>query len=61
MAAMTLSKRLCDLSLALALSLLLALPFALLVLYLLLAEGRPVFYVAERMRAQFFPNCRPVG
>lgn len=48
---MTLSKRLCDLILAVGLSLILALPFALLIIYLLLAEGRPVFYVAERMRA----------
>jgi lipopolysaccharide/colanic/teichoic acid biosynthesis glycosyltransferase len=30
---------------------LLAVPFGLLVLYLLWTEGRPVFYVAERMRA----------
>lgn len=48
---MTASKRLCDLILATALILLLALPFGLLILYLLWAEGRPVFYVAERMRA----------
>ncbi|MEI6099654.1 MAG: sugar transferase [Alphaproteobacteria bacterium] len=48
---MTPTKRLCDLILATGLVLLLAVPFGLLVLYLLWAEGRPVFYVAERMRA----------
>lgn len=48
---MTLSKRLMDLILALLLAALLALPFALLLLYLLWREGRPLFYVAERMRA----------
>ncbi len=48
---MTPAKRLLDLVLAVALTLLLALPFALLVLWLLWREGRPLFYVAERMRA----------
>ena len=48
---MTLSKRLLDLILALLLVAILALPFGLLVLVLLWSEGRPVFYVAERMRA----------
>ena len=48
---MTLSKRLADLMLAALLGLILAVPFGLLVLYLLWREGRPVFYVAERMRA----------
>ena len=48
---MTLSKRLLDLILALLLVAILALPFGLLVLVLLCSEGRPVFYVAERMRA----------
>lgn len=48
---MTLSKRLLDLVLALLLVMILALPFGLLVLVLLWSEGRPVFYVAERMRA----------
>ncbi len=48
---MTLSKRLLDLVLALLLVAILALPFGLLVLVLLCSEGRPVFYVAERMRA----------
>jgi lipopolysaccharide/colanic/teichoic acid biosynthesis glycosyltransferase len=47
----TLSKRLADLVLALILSALLALPFALLLLWLLIRQGRPLFYVAERMRA----------
>lgn len=48
---MTLSKRLLDLVLALLLCGLLALPFGLLVLWLWRREGRPIFYVSERMRA----------
>lgn len=48
---MTLSKRLFDLAAVLFLGSLLALPFGLLLIYLLLREGRPVFYVSERMRA----------
>ncbi|HEX9857108.1 MAG TPA: sugar transferase [Paracoccaceae bacterium] len=48
---MTLSKRLFDLALALLLAALLALPFLLLLLVLALTEGRPLFYVAERMKA----------
>ena len=51
MAKVTPAKRAADILLAVLLSLILALPFALLILYLLWAEGRPVFYVAERMRA----------
>lgn len=47
---MTLWKRTMDIVLALMLVGLLALPFALIVLYLLAREGRPVFYVSERMR-----------
>lgn len=47
---MTPAKRLMDIVLALLAMLLLALPFALLVLWLLLREGRPIFYVSERMR-----------
>lgn len=47
---MTLSKRLLDLALALLLCLILALPFAVLLLWLWLREGRPLFYVSERMR-----------
>jgi lipopolysaccharide/colanic/teichoic acid biosynthesis glycosyltransferase len=39
-----------DIFFALLAMLLLALPFALLVLWLLLREGRPIFYVSERMR-----------
>ena len=39
------------LALALALTLLLALPFGALCVWLLWREGRPLFYVAERMRA----------
>lgn len=48
---MTPAKRLCDLGLALILTAILALPFALLLLWLLVRQGRPLFYVAERMRA----------
>lgn len=48
---MTPAKRAIDIGLALLLMGLLALPFTLLLLWLLLREGRPVFYVSERMRA----------
>lgn len=48
---MTPAKRQVDIILALALAVILALPFGLLLLWLLLSEGRPLFYVAERMRA----------
>ncbi len=48
---MTLSKRLLDIGLALLLALILALPFMILLAYLAIVEGRPLFYVAERMKA----------
>ncbi len=48
---MTTPKRLLDLSMALALCLFLAVPFGVLLLYLLMKEGRPIFYISERMRA----------
>ncbi len=48
---MTPAKRLMDLTLALLLAALFALPFSAVVIALLLRDGRPVFYVAERMRA----------
>ena len=48
---MTPAKRALDLIAALLLCALLALPFTILLLWLLLTEGRPVFYVSERMRA----------
>lgn len=48
---MTPQKRLMDLALALILGAVLAVPFLLLVGWLLIREGRPVFYVAERMKA----------
>ncbi|MGQ0565069.1 MAG: sugar transferase [Gemmobacter sp.] len=48
---MTPAKRTLDLVAALLLCALLALPFALLLLWLLVREGRPVFYVSERMHA----------
>lgn len=47
---MTPAKRLLDILAAAALILLLALPFAVLVLVLLAVEGRPVFYLSERMK-----------
>lgn len=52
---MTRGKRLFDLGLALLLSAVLAVPFALLLLVLLIRDGRPVFYVAERMKAPGVP------
>ena len=48
---MTPQKRLFDLTLALVTATVLALPFSLLVAMLLIREGRPIFYVSERMRA----------
>lgn len=48
---MTVQKRMLDLVLATLLVAILAVPFALVVLVLLLREGRPVFYVSERMRS----------
>ncbi len=48
---MTPQKRLFDLTLALLLTAILALPFAMLLLLLLVRDGRPLFYVSERMRA----------
>lgn len=47
---MTLSKRLLDLCLALVLVAILALPFLLIALVILLRDGRPIFYVSERMK-----------
>ncbi|WP_435165061.1 sugar transferase [Falsirhodobacter sp. 1013] len=65
---MTLRKRLFDIVLALVLAVLLAVPFALLCLVLLALEGRPLFYVAERMKAPHQPfalwklrTMRPAG
>ncbi|MFN3722392.1 MAG: sugar transferase [Paracoccaceae bacterium] len=48
---MTPSKRIFDIAGAMFLGALLAVPFGLLLVYLLLREGRPIFYVSERMRA----------
>jgi lipopolysaccharide/colanic/teichoic acid biosynthesis glycosyltransferase len=48
---MTFGKRLMDIGIALFLAALLALPFLVLIVVLLVLDGRPVFYVAERMRA----------
>ena len=45
------SKRVLDLALALLLSAILAIPFSILLVVMLLREGRPLFYVAERMKA----------
>ena len=47
---MTLSKRMLDLAVALGLSLFLAPVIALLALLVLILDGRPVFYVSERMK-----------
>ena len=52
---MTPAKRILDLALALALTLTLAVPFGLLLLFLWWREGRPLFYVAERMRGSDRP------
>ncbi len=48
---MTPAKRALDLIAALLLVVLLALPFAILLLWLLVQQGRPIFYVSERMHA----------
>jgi lipopolysaccharide/colanic/teichoic acid biosynthesis glycosyltransferase len=48
---MTPVKRLMDVTLALVLAVLLALPFAIVVVIVLTRDGRPLFHVAERMRA----------
>lgn len=48
---MTPQKRLFDIAAALFLGTILALPFGLLLIYLLIRQGRPLFYVSERMRA----------
>ena len=48
---MTFGKRVFDLGLALLLGVLLLVPFTVLLVVLLVKEGRPVFYVAERMKA----------
>lgn len=48
---MTPAKRLFDLSIAVILVTILAVPFALLLIWLRIKEGRPVFYLSERMRA----------
>lgn len=45
------SRRAIDLTIAIVLGLLLAAPFALLVLLVLVIEGRPVFHVSERMNS----------
>jgi lipopolysaccharide/colanic/teichoic acid biosynthesis glycosyltransferase len=52
---MTAAKRLFDLTVAVGLGLVLALPFAVLVIWILLREGRPVFYLSERMKTPQTP------
>jgi lipopolysaccharide/colanic/teichoic acid biosynthesis glycosyltransferase len=47
---MTLSKRLFDIALVLVLGVILAIPTLLIILWLLLTAGRPLFYLSERMR-----------
>lgn len=49
--AMTPGKRVTDLVLASLLAILLALPAAIIALVLLLREGRPIFYLSERMQS----------
>ncbi|WP_045393496.1 sugar transferase [Falsirhodobacter sp. alg1] len=65
---MTPAKRLFDILFALFLAILLAVPFAILLVVLLIVEGRPVFYVAERMKGVDQPfalwklrTMRPAG
>lgn len=48
---MTLSKRMLDLAVALGLSILLAPVIAVLALLVLILDGRPVFYISERMKS----------
>lgn len=52
---MTPTKRVFDIVLALALATILALPFVALLVFLLISQGRPLFYVAERMKAPAQP------
>ncbi len=52
---MTRAKRFVDIALALILIALLAIPFAVIALWLLIREGRPLFYLSERMRAPARP------
>ncbi len=52
---MTPSKRLFDIALALVLGVLLVVPFAVLLVALLVVQGRPIFYVSERMHAPGVP------
>ncbi len=52
---MTPAKRVMDVVLALALMALLALPFGILLLWLFVKEGVPLFYISERMRAPGIP------
>lgn len=47
---MTFSKRLMDLGLALILAVVLILPIAIIAVWILLRDGRPVFYPSERMK-----------
>ena len=48
---MTWYKRIYDLGAVFILGAFILLPFAALLIYLLIKQGRPIFYVAERMRA----------
>lgn len=48
---MTLAKRIMDILVALLLMVILTLPFGILLLWLRVTEGPPLFYVSERMRA----------
>jgi lipopolysaccharide/colanic/teichoic acid biosynthesis glycosyltransferase len=52
---MSLSKRLLDLGLALALAVILAVPFLIVAIVVLVRDGRPIFYASERMKTPDTP------
>ncbi|MDO9525716.1 MAG: sugar transferase [Gemmobacter sp.] len=52
---MTPAKRLLDITLALLIGLILAIPFTVLLLWLLITQGRPLFHVSERMKTPTEP------
>jgi lipopolysaccharide/colanic/teichoic acid biosynthesis glycosyltransferase len=49
---MTAAKRFCDFFLALILGLILVVPVAITALLILIRDGRPIFYISERMKTQ---------
>lgn len=52
---MTPAKRILDILIAFSLLVVLLLPFSVLVLFLLITEGRPIFYLSERMKGMDQP------